>query len=306
MSAALPLTKAQRDKVALAAWLVDETALSFDQIAEYAGIQRTWVKLIADEHPAFTSGARINPVALGHLSTEEIAAVAQDPGRLLPKPAPRREGGPYLFKSVGPRLLTADDQDLLARPIYAAGVTAAWRATYGRNAWHSTWIGRYGTGWSLWLHEAEAKKACERQRVQGSVFYLDLIPAIYLRGPGYTIFAADVNDTAASSQLLHRLQTEDDLKFLLKWSEIFPTDSIHVLMHDEDLYVAEWRPVENSSRFFVSKPAGASRDLRWVPNAKVRNHDQALIDCALPMKHLAASLAASTQPPDQLHPEDQS
>lgn len=298
MGGGLPLTKAQRDKVALAAWLVDETALSFDQIAEYVGIQLPWVKLIADEHPAFTSDARIDPVALGHLSFEEIAAVAHDPERLLPRPAPRREGGPYLFKTVAPKLLTTDDQELFNKPIYAAGVTTAWRATYGRNAWHSTWIGRYGTGWSLWLHEAEAKKACERQRVQGSVFYLDLIPAIYLRGPGYTIFAADVNDTTASSQLLQRLQAEDDLQFLLKWPDIFPQDSIHVLVHDEDLYVADWRPAESSSRFFVSKPVGSSRDLRWVPNTKVRHNDQALIDCALPIKHLAAALPEGTPPPD--------
>ncbi len=62
---------------ATAVWLVDNTALTFDQIAEFCGLHPLEVKGIADGDVA--AGVRgSDPVAAGQLSREEIAAAEAD------------------------------------------------------------------------------------------------------------------------------------------------------------------------------------------------------------------------------------
>ncbi len=63
---------------ATAVWLVENTALTFDQIAEFTGLHPLEVKAIADGEVA--QGIRgLDPVVSGVLTREEIARCEKDP-----------------------------------------------------------------------------------------------------------------------------------------------------------------------------------------------------------------------------------
>ena len=63
---------------ATAVWLVENTSLTFDQIAEFCGLHALEIKGIADGEVA--AGIRgLDPVGAGMLTREEIRRVEQDP-----------------------------------------------------------------------------------------------------------------------------------------------------------------------------------------------------------------------------------
>ena len=67
---------------ATAVWLVDNTALTFDQIAQFCGMHILEIKGIADGDVA--QGVRgKNPVSAGELSRDEISGAEEDPDRRL-------------------------------------------------------------------------------------------------------------------------------------------------------------------------------------------------------------------------------
>lgn len=85
---------------ATAVWLIENTGLSFEQIADFCHMHALEVQALADEE-----GPRIigqNPVTSGELSREEIERCEKDPrGKLvmkktdLPMPKPRAKGPRY-------------------------------------------------------------------------------------------------------------------------------------------------------------------------------------------------------------------
>ncbi|MGL4491091.1 MAG: DUF1013 domain-containing protein [Rhizobiaceae bacterium] len=86
---------------ATAVWLVDNTALSFDQIAYFCHLHPLEVKAIADGDSA--QGIKgLDPIATGQLSREEIAKAEKNPDHRLkisdPKvriPEAKRKGARY-------------------------------------------------------------------------------------------------------------------------------------------------------------------------------------------------------------------
>lgn len=86
---------------ATAVWLVDNTALSFDQIAQFCGLHPLEVKAIADGESA--QGIKgMDPIITGQLSREEIARGERDTNHRLklsePKvrvPESKRKGPRY-------------------------------------------------------------------------------------------------------------------------------------------------------------------------------------------------------------------
>ena len=82
---------------ATASWLVDNTALSFEQIAEFCGLHILEVQAIADDTAATKLTGR-DPIRAGELTQEEINLGQDDPDyrlRLLKEPdAARRSKGP--------------------------------------------------------------------------------------------------------------------------------------------------------------------------------------------------------------------
>src|SRR5690242_9352580 len=86
---------------ATAVWLVDNTALSFEQIAQFCNLHPLEVRAIADGESA--QGIKgLDPIMNGQLSRDEIAAAEADPNRKLkllePKvrvPESKRKGPRY-------------------------------------------------------------------------------------------------------------------------------------------------------------------------------------------------------------------
>jgi len=86
---------------ATAVWLVDNTALTFDQIAAFCHLHPLEVRAIADGEAA--QGIKgMDPVLIGQLTREEIARAEADPGHRLKLneskvrvPEPKRRGGRY-------------------------------------------------------------------------------------------------------------------------------------------------------------------------------------------------------------------
>ena len=86
---------------ATAVWLVDNTSLTFDQIADYCGLHRLEVQGIADGEVAIGIQG-IDPIANSQLTREEIERCEKDPkARLemlkldLPEPSKRTKGPRY-------------------------------------------------------------------------------------------------------------------------------------------------------------------------------------------------------------------
>ncbi|HDZ74787.1 MAG TPA: DUF1013 domain-containing protein [Aurantimonas coralicida] len=73
---------------ATAVWLVDNTSLSFEQIADFCTLHHLEVKAIADGESA--QGIKgLDPVMTGQLSRDEIEAAEKDPNRKLKLSAPK-------------------------------------------------------------------------------------------------------------------------------------------------------------------------------------------------------------------------
>ena len=83
MSTAAPLMPK-----ATAVWLLDNTALSFDQIAEFCKLHPLEIKAIADGDSA--QGIKgLDPVATGQLSREQIAEAEANPALSLKLTEPK-------------------------------------------------------------------------------------------------------------------------------------------------------------------------------------------------------------------------
>ncbi len=77
---------------ATAVWLVDNTTLSFKQIADFCGMHELEVQAIADGDIA-TNIMGLNPIIGGQITAEEIKACEADSTR-TPQMAPREELAP--------------------------------------------------------------------------------------------------------------------------------------------------------------------------------------------------------------------
>jgi uncharacterized protein len=82
---------------ATAVWLVDNTSLSFEQIADFCGLHPLEVKGIADEDVA--KGIKgLDPVAAGQLSRDEIERCEKDTGKRLKMAPPKYKMPPVKTK----------------------------------------------------------------------------------------------------------------------------------------------------------------------------------------------------------------
>jgi hypothetical protein len=85
---------------ATAVWLVENTALTFDQIADFCGLHPLEIQAIADGEVA-NQMQGLDPVANGQTTTAEIERCQADPEarlKLAPQALP-----PQVFKHRGPR-----------------------------------------------------------------------------------------------------------------------------------------------------------------------------------------------------------
>ena len=86
---------------ATAVWLIDNTSLTFEQIADFCGIHPLEVKGIADEDVA--KGIKgIDPIASGQLTHDQIEQAEKDPELKL-KMAPAKYKMPHIKAKKTPR-----------------------------------------------------------------------------------------------------------------------------------------------------------------------------------------------------------
>src|SRR5215471_12620865 len=86
---------------ATAVWLIDNTSLTFEQIADFCGIHPLEVKGIADEDVA--KGIKgIDPIGTGQLTHEQIEEAEKDPDLRL-KLAPAKYKMPHVKAKKTPR-----------------------------------------------------------------------------------------------------------------------------------------------------------------------------------------------------------
>jgi uncharacterized protein len=84
---------------ATAVWLIDNTALTFEQIAEFCGMHPLEVKGIADEDVA--KGIKgIDPVGAGQLTREQIEAAEKNPETRLKMASPKYKLPPVKQKKT--------------------------------------------------------------------------------------------------------------------------------------------------------------------------------------------------------------
>ncbi|HEX4293284.1 MAG TPA: cell cycle transcriptional regulator TrcR [Rhizomicrobium sp.] len=86
---------------ATAVWLVDNTSLTFEQIAEFCGLHPLEVKGIADEDVAKGIKGQ-DPIAAGQLTREAIEAAEKDPKFRLKMAAPKHKM-PSIKQKKAPR-----------------------------------------------------------------------------------------------------------------------------------------------------------------------------------------------------------
>lgn len=86
---------------ATAVWLVENTALTFEQIAEFCGMHALEVQAIADGEVAIGMQGR-DPIAAGEVSQDELDRCSGDPSarlrpleRRVPMPEARQKGARY-------------------------------------------------------------------------------------------------------------------------------------------------------------------------------------------------------------------
>ena len=84
---------------ATAVWLVDNTSLSFDQIADFCGLHPLEVKGIADEDVAKGIKGQ-DPVATGQLTREQIEEAEKNPNMRLKMAPSRYKMPPVKLKKV--------------------------------------------------------------------------------------------------------------------------------------------------------------------------------------------------------------
>src|ERR1051325_105179 len=101
---------------ATAVWLVENTSLTFDQIADFCGLHALEVQAIADGEVAMQMQG-LDPVANGQTTTDEIERCQKDPDarlKLSPQAVPE-----VLVKHRGPRYTPIakrqDKPDAIAR-----------------------------------------------------------------------------------------------------------------------------------------------------------------------------------------------
>jgi hypothetical protein len=75
---------------ATAVWLVDNTSLTFEQVADFCGLHPLEVKGIADEDVAKGIKGQ-DPVSAGQLTREQIAEAEKDPSKRLKMAAPKHK-----------------------------------------------------------------------------------------------------------------------------------------------------------------------------------------------------------------------
>jgi hypothetical protein len=109
--------------------------------------------------------------------------------------------------------------------ILEAYSSTCWYLTYGRNAWHSTWITRYAPGCVAFDLELLKAKG-ERDRGPGNVFYIQEMPCLVLLTATATYLILEINGGDFITRLQDLLAETCDVARVVQACSTFPENTV--------------------------------------------------------------------------------
>ena len=138
-------------------------------------------------------------------------------------------------------------------------IAQAYYLGYGRNAWRSTWSNIYMSG-SVSFDLRDLKRSAEKQRTQGSVFWIESIPVLVLQYPKGGFGIVPINDRSKYEYDL-RLVAMAGLRPWEFWTAL-PTRSANWLLVF-NLPTARPKAESYTSLIFKAKSGGTKHSLCW-------------------------------------------
>lgn len=236
----------------VAAWLVENTSLTFDQISAYAGVHRFEVQCMADgtlsPMPTFFS-----PIGQGWLTQEDIDAAQADQQMPVPVSA-KRDRSLKLRRSpwidpLGDEIVT----DVRVVRLYFA--------FYGRNAWYSIWGQRYLSQGSVCPSLEVAKDVAEHGRRQGNVWHIDELPGFLVQTNRRSFAITEINNKNQSLQLSDVVAKASTWWDALNLTRRFVRDSVTCVTVDRPISIPKL--VDEQFHQHKAFPRGSGQRLGW-------------------------------------------
>ena len=130
---------------------------------------------------------------------------------------------------------------------------------YGRNAWHSTWVRQYYPG-SLSFFEEDLQKRCETLRVQGSVFRIEPVSAVFIEYENDVVILVAINGKSASAY-----ESMVDLVLPFCLDGFWGADEFFTQNWLIPFKIKAWRPDLFPKKYhrMTSFPQGSGRPMAW-------------------------------------------
>ena len=116
-------------------------------------------------------------------------------------------------------------REVTSARILEAYSSTCWYLTYGRNAWHTTWITRYAPGCVAFDLELLKAKG-ERDRGPGNVFYIQEMPCLVLLTATATYLILEINGGNFISRLQCLLGETCDIARVVQACSTFPENTV--------------------------------------------------------------------------------
>ena len=130
----------------------------------------------------------------------------------------------------------------------------------GRNAWYWTWVQKYPGSNAFSLSLEEAKQKIETQRVQGSTWWIEELPACLFSGKKYGIFITEINTQTPLYDFKHRdLRGETIQKIAEAFQPLKPDSIVRLICYENN----NVNKLKTPLGIFKSFSNGGSYRLGW-------------------------------------------
>ena len=149
--------------------------------------------------------------------------------------------------------------DFLFDKVIKKGVRKVYYVSSGRNSWWSTWVKQYNSGcMHTTLHSA--KQYAEKLRTNGSVFYIQEIPALVLEGKHISLVLTQIN-------------CQDVLQNYKPKSKDAATNTTHCHITAGSALCHAYNSFAYDSAFWTIAPPSKNSVLRLLCNTKLKEFD---------------------------------
>lgn len=180
-------------KIAIVDWLISNTTLTTEQIKDLVKIDGYIVdRMFNDSYK--NPFLPLNPIDIGLISEEFI--------HLLEKNSKLQA---ISLENFNYKLNRYDIAELSEMEVISVGITKVYFLCEGHNAWWGTWSSHFLTDGSLHTSLESAKKHAEKQRIQGRVFTIHEIPAIFMDTNEKVIYIAAINQSKEPFSVCRRV-----------------------------------------------------------------------------------------------------